>query len=208
MGNPIFARVYERLSHVMEEQGNAEHRRELLGGLSGRVIEIGCGNGLNFRHYPQEVDEVVAVEPEPRLRASALTEARRASIPITVLDGVASSLPFEDGSFDAAVFSLVLCSVPDQEDSLREAWRVLRSGGEVRFYEHVQAEDVRGARIQRVFDLVWPFFAGGCHTSRDTVASIRRAGFEVGDVRRFTFPETRITLPTSPHVMGTARRPA
>lgn len=207
MGNPIFARVYERLSQVMEPEVG-KHRSELLAGLSGRVLEVGCGNGMNFRHYPTSVDEVVAVEPEPRLRTSALERAREAAVPVTVLDGVATSLPGADGAFDAVVFSLVLCSVPDQRAALREAWRVVRPGGEVRFYEHVRAETDRGAKVQRAFDVVWPFFAGGCHTARHTVETIGDVGFEVGDVRRFRVPDSGIVLPTSPHVLGTARRPA
>jgi len=123
--NPRFARMYARLS----EQESAEqlgHRRETLAGLNGRVVEIGAGNGRNFGFYPPEVREVVAVEPEPYLRALATDAAREASAEVQVVDAVAASLPLADGSFDAAVVSLVLCSVPDQGDALRELLRVLR----------------------------------------------------------------------------------
>lgn len=202
--HPVFAWVYQRIAPAMENRGGAEHRDELLSGLSGRVIEIGAGNGMNFAHYPDTVDEVVAVEPESRLRAAAERAAQRARVPVRVLDGLASHLPVEDASFDVAVLSLVLCSVPDQHAALLETRRVLQPGGQLRFYEHVRSRHPRLARIQHVADRVWPLFAGGCHTSRDTVSAIESAGFEIERLGRFRFPETRVFIPASPHVLGIA----
>ncbi len=206
VSHPIFARLYERLSHLMEPEV-APHRAELLAGLSGRVIEVGAGNGMNFRHYPPEVTEVLAVEPEPRLRAAAVEQARSVGLPIQVVAGVAESLPAGDSSFDAAVTSLVLCSVSDQRQALAELMRVVRPSGELRFYEHVRSRHPRLARVQQATDLVWPFFTGGCHTSRDTVTAIEGAGFEVERVHRFRFPPSRFFFPTSPHALGVARKP-
>jgi ubiquinone/menaquinone biosynthesis C-methylase UbiE len=205
--HPIFARLYARLSPAMEP-GVVERRRALLAGLGGRVIEVGAGNGLNFPHYPPKVTEVLAVEPEPYLRGLAQATAERASVPIRVVDGTADRLPAEDGAFDAAIASLVLCSVPDQAHALAELRRVIRPGGELRFLEHVLADTPKLARVQRMVDPVWPFFGGGCHASRDTLAAIRAAGFEVERVERFRFPEAKLGPPTSPHVIGAARRPA
>lgn len=205
---PMFARVYQWLSPIMEDRGGAEHRDDLLAGTSGRVIEIGAGNGMNFAHYPVSVDEVVAIEPERRLRAAAERAARQAPVPIEVRDGLAGRLPVEDEGFDVAVVSLVLCSVPDQPAALSEAWRVLRPGGRLRFYEHVRSRHPRLARIQRAADVLWPLFAGGCHTSRDTTSAIASAGFDIQRVERFRFPETRVFVPSSPHVLGDAIKPA
>src|SRR5690242_14487622 len=112
--HPRFARFWMKMSPKAEEKGVAEHRDDLLAGLSGRVLELGAGNGLNFAHYPRAVTEVVAVEPEPTLREAALKAAGEAPVPVKVVDGLADRLPSEDGEFDAAVTSLVLCSVPDQ----------------------------------------------------------------------------------------------
>jgi SAM-dependent methyltransferase len=123
---PRFARMYERMSVEAERHGTALQRGRLLAGLSGRVIEVGAGNGMNFPHYPVEVSEVVAVEPEDRLRALAERDAAGAPVPVTVVPGHGGSLEFADGSFDAAVLSLVLCSVPDQPAALAEVRRVLR----------------------------------------------------------------------------------
>ncbi len=204
--HPIFARLYARLSPDAERKGAAEHRRELLSGLEGRVIEVGAGNGLNFRHYPSTVSEVIAVEPEDYLRPLAEQAAGEASVPIRVVDGLADQLPAGDGEFDSAVASLVLCSVPDQASALGELHRVIRPGGELRFYEHVLASDPGFARMQRVVGRVWPLFAGGCHCDRETVAAIAAGGFEVESCRRFPFRPAPIILPATPHVLGVATR--
>lgn len=204
--HPIFARLYPRIARAVEVRGGAEHRRLLLAGLEGRVIEVGAGNGLNFAHYPATVTEVVAVEPEPHLRQLAARAAARAAIPITLIDGRAESLPFADGEFAAAVASLVLCSVPDQQVALREIRRVLQPGGELRFYEHVRSTDPRRARIQSLLDAsFYPTLAAGCHCSRDTVTAIRNAGFEVRQVQPAAI-EGESVMPIFPHVLGAARR--
>jgi SAM-dependent methyltransferase len=101
--HPLCARLYVRQSRQAERLGLAQRRAGLLAGLTGRVLEVGAGNGLNFAHYPSSVTELVAVEPEPRLREHARRAAREAPVSVTVVDAVAEQLPFEDGCFDAAV---------------------------------------------------------------------------------------------------------
>jgi ubiquinone/menaquinone biosynthesis C-methylase UbiE len=205
--HPIFARVYARISPAMDAQGALEHRRVLLAGLAGRVLEVGAGNGLNFAHYPPAVTEVLAVEPEPYLRGLAQVAAGQAPVPVRVVAGTADALAVADASMDATVASLVLCSVPDQARALAELYRVLRPGGELRFFEHVQADTAGLARIQRLADLVWPTLVGGCHTSRDTLTATTAAGFQITSVQRFRFPEGRLPQPAAPHVLGVAHRP-
>jgi ubiquinone/menaquinone biosynthesis C-methylase UbiE len=202
--HPCFARFYARLSVRMEPE-IVDHRRRLLAGLSGRVIEIGAGNGLNFAHYPPEVAEVYAVEPEPHLRKLAAQRAATAAVPVEVADGVADRLPADEASFDAAVLSLVLCSVPDQAPALTETRRVLRPGGELRFFEHVRASSAGLRRVQRVLDAtIWSFVAGGCHLSRDTAAAIEAAGFTIESIEHLRVPDTRPPQPASPHILGVA----
>jgi protein-L-isoaspartate O-methyltransferase len=103
VSHPVFARVYTEVAQIAERRGGAEHRREMLAGLSGRVIEIGAGSGANFSHYPTTVSEVLAVEPEGYLRERAQRAATRAPVPVSVLEGTADRLPGEPESFDAGV---------------------------------------------------------------------------------------------------------
>jgi len=202
--HPLFARYFDRLSRAIEPDLGA-YRRELLAGLSGRVLEIGAGNGLNFRHYPPQVQEVIAIEPEPYLRAKAQTAAADAPVAVSVRDGVGARIDLPDDSVDAAVACLVLCSIPDQAAALAELRRVVRPGGELRFFEHVRADTAGKARLQSWLDRsgVWPLLFGGCHCSRDTVAQIAAAGFAVEDVRVITLKPT--CSPSNPHAIGVAR---
>jgi SAM-dependent methyltransferase len=203
--HPITARLFDRLSGPMEREA-APHREELLSGASGRAIEVGAGNGMNFGHYPTTVTEVIALEPEPYLRGKAEEAARRAPVPVTVRDGVADPLAFDDAAFDVAVASLVLCTVPDPARALAELRRVLVPGGELRFYEHVRSDRPRKARIQQRLDSsgIWPRVSGSCHCGRDTVASIEAAGFRVARVRSLDVGPP--WMHTNPHVLGVARR--
>jgi ubiquinone/menaquinone biosynthesis C-methylase UbiE len=203
--HPLFARGYAWLAKKEDAAGNFDNRKELLAGLSGRVVEVGSGIGSNFAHYPDTVTEVIAIEPEPYLRAKSEEEAVNAPVPVRVVDAVAEALPVEDGSIDAGIVSLVLCSVPDQDAALRELYRKIKPGGELRFLEHVVSNRASRRRVQRFMDKTfYPRMAGGCHLTRDTRAAIERNGFMVQRSRRFPFPPGPLGLP---HILGSARRP-
>ncbi|MEU5319072.1 class I SAM-dependent methyltransferase [Streptomyces sp. NPDC021056] len=208
--HPLFARYYARVSVAAETRaGMAGVRQRLLAGVSGRVIEIGAGNGLNFAHYPRTVSEVVAIEPERTLRRLAVDAALRSGVPVDVVPGAAEALPVKSEAFDAVVVSLVLCSVRDLPRALAEIRRVLRPGGAVRFFEHGRGGGQAMRLTQRALDrTVWPPLSGGCHLSRDPIAALREAGFELGPYREVLMPEKGPKLPSSYCVLGTAWRPA
>lgn len=207
ISHPVFARYYARISPAMDKGGMAAHRRQLLHGLTGPVIEIGAGNGLNFSHYPAGVTRVLAIEPDPHLREIARRNAAQAPVAVEVREGIAEELPADDAAFHAAVAALVLCSVADQQAALREIHRTLRPGGQLRFLEHVRAGTPALRGVQRLLDAtIWPALAGGCHTGRDTAAAIEQAGFAIDQLDPFRFPDTRLTMPATPHMRGTATR--
>jgi ubiquinone/menaquinone biosynthesis C-methylase UbiE len=201
---PITARLYMRSSRARERRGAAASRRRLLDGLRGSVLEVGAGHGLSFAHYPSAVGEVVALEPEPTLRAAAQAAAERAETAVRVLAGNAEEVPLPAGSVDAVVASLVLCSVADQDAAIAEIARVLRPQGELRFYEHVVSRRSALRRLQRAADAtLWPRLSGGCRLGRDTVAALRRAGFAIERAEQSS--GDGLHVPPKTFVLGTAR---
>ena len=205
--HPHFAGKYPKFVAQAGRRGATEHRRRLLAGLEGRVAEVGAGDGANFQLYPATVTEVIAIEPEPTLRSIAIEAAEHAPVPVRVVGGTAESLPLGDGETDAVVASLVLCSVADQARALAEMRRVLRPGGELRFYEHVVARRQPKRAILQLLDRsgLWPAIAGGCHPARDTAAAIRAAGFTIEGCERLGFRAIALA-PLVPHILGIARR--
>jgi ubiquinone/menaquinone biosynthesis C-methylase UbiE len=205
---PLFARCLARSAAISDRKGADVHRRRLLAGLTGRVVEVGAGSGIHFRHYPGTVTEVLAVEPEPNLRAMAEAAAQESRVPVRVISGTAEALPAADASMDAGVSAGLLCSVPEPAAALAELARVVRPGGELRFYEHVVARRRRAAALQRSLDAsgVWARAMGGCHTSRDTETEIAHAGFRIDSIERFSFRPTLLDIPVAPKILGRARR--
>lgn len=206
VSHPFCARLYAKQSQVAESRGVAEQRRRMLAGLVGNVVEIGAGNGLTFAHYPQAVTLVHAFEPDPYLRGLAARAADDAAVPVKVADAVAEDLPLEDASVDAAVASLVLCSVRDPARAIAELHRVVRPGGELRFNEHVVSERAVGRALQITADAtLWPTLSGGCHLARDTRTALIDGGFGIERVERFVFRVSALDPPKT-HILGTARR--
>jgi ubiquinone/menaquinone biosynthesis C-methylase UbiE len=203
--HPLFARFFHRFCGRDHGNGEQDLRREMLAGATGRVVEVGAGNGINFAHYPPSVTEVIAVEPEPYLRRQAEKAAQDAPVPVRVVTGVADALELEPASVDAVIACGVLCSVPDQSAALSEFRRVLRPGGELRFYEHVRSRRPAFARWQRRVNPLWARMFGGCHADRDTLAAIERAGFRFERFRGFPYPANAHVYPVTPRILGVAR---
>ena len=154
-------------------------RARAIEGLSGRVVEIGFGSGLNVPVYPPEVTEVLAVEPS--LRARELAAERVAASPVRVthigLDG--QVLPLDDDSCDGALSTFTLCTIPDVGAALAELRRVLRPGGRLHVLEHGISPDAGVARWQRRLDPIQHRVADGCHLTRDPIELLEGAGFEI-----------------------------
>jgi SAM-dependent methyltransferase len=206
---PLFARWYPDAAARIEERGLAERRRQVLAGLSGRVLELGCGFGANFPHYPEAVSELVAVEPEEHFRDLARARADELGLKVVIVEGTAEALPVESGSFDAVVATAVLCSVDDQAAALAEIKRVLKPGGALWGFEHVGSAGRARHTAERVLDAVlWTHLNGGCHLSRDTLGAIRAAGFDTAGVHEERFPFLPFPVSKSPHIVGSARKPA
>jgi len=185
----LFAAMYDRGLKGTEDAGLREMRRETLADAQGRTIDLGAGTGANLALYPDAVTELVLAEPDPhmikRLRQK-LAESGRDAEPV---EAPAERLPFEDSSFDTAVFTLVLCTVPDPETALAEAARVLKPDGKLLFVEHVRAKDAGLARWQDRLEKPWRFVGDGCHCNRDTVATIEASPLTVEEVERGRLPK-------------------
>jgi SAM-dependent methyltransferase len=202
--NPFFARMWTVMARH-EPEWLKRLRQENLAGLSGRVLEVGAGAGTNFELYPDTVTEVVAVEPEHRLAVLARQAAATAPVPVTVSTDTVEQFSASE-PFDAAVCSLVLCSVDEPDRVVRQLLSLLKPGGELRYLEHVASSGGRG-RLQKVADAtLWPRVAGNCHTHRHTEQTIVNAGFLVSGARR----EVPIPawLPVAEVAIGRAVKPA
>jgi ubiquinone/menaquinone biosynthesis C-methylase UbiE len=200
----VYARCYDFFMDRIDRDGAAEHRQRLVEEAGGEVLEIGAGTGKNLPLY-RAAERVVALDPDPGMRARAHEAAREARVPVEVVEGDAVALPFGDASFDTVVFSLVLCTIPDMERALSEARRVLRPGGTLRFYEHVRAADPHLARWQDRLERPWGWIGRGCHPNRDTPTAVAEAGFGVLSLEEFDFPAVPSIV--RPHVIGIAEAP-
>ena len=199
-GHPIFAALYDGLGGSAERGWLGRRRSGLLAGAAGSVLEIGGGTGANLAHY-RDAAHVTVAEPDPFMRKNLRRKLGTARVPVGVSEAGAEALPFPDGSFDAVVSTLVLCTVPDQDVALAEIRRVLRPGGRLLFIEHVRGEGPVAGVQDRILP-VWRRLLAGCRPNRDTTRGIREAGFEVVALERFLPPGPLAGL--VPHVQGEA----
>ena len=152
-------------------------RSQVVDGVSGRVVEVGFGSGLNVPHYPPDVEVVLAVEPAATARRLAERRIRASRVPVEHVGLDGQEIPLDDASCDAALFTFTLCTVPDPAQALREVQRVLRPGGAVHFLEHGLSPDPGVAKWQHRLEPLQRRLADGCHLTRDSSALVEGAGF-------------------------------
>lgn len=201
-----FSALYDRAMKATEEAGMREIRREALSAARGRTIDIGAGTGINIDLYPDGLAELVLAEPDENMLRHLRPKLPADGSRIELVQAPADRLPFPDDTFDTAVFTLVLCTVPDPAAALQEAARVLRPGGQLIFVEHVRAQSPGVARWQDRLERPWRFFGDGCHCNRDTVATIEASPFELESLERGELPKAPPIV--RPLARGTASLPA
>ena len=201
------AMIYDRFMDATEEACLRRWRGELLADLEGDVLELGAGTGANLPHHPRDLSRLVLTEPDKHMRRQLEARAREHRPDAEVTPASASALPFADASFDAVVSTLVLCSVPELDTTLREVWRVLKPGGRFLFLEHAAAAPGTGRRrLQRVVDPLWRRVADGCRLTRDTERAMLDAGFTLERIERESLRKAMAIV--RPSIRGVARRPA
>jgi ubiquinone/menaquinone biosynthesis C-methylase UbiE len=183
----IFARVYDASVWVGERAGMRALRQEVVGRARGCTLEIGGGTGLNLAYYPDEVDDLVLVEPDAAMRSRLEKRLSRSGRRARLVDAPAERLPCPDGSVDTVVSTLVLCTVDAPDVALQEIARVLRPDGQLLFVEHVRSESPVLARWQDRLVTPWRRFARGCRCNRATAQLILASGFRLDDVRESTW---------------------
>jgi ubiquinone/menaquinone biosynthesis C-methylase UbiE len=176
--------LYDAFMFPQERLGLWKLRVKTVGPAEGRVLEVGVGSGLNLRYY-RNAREVIGIDPDPILLRRARKRARQVDFPVRLERGDAQALPFPDGSFDTVVATLVFCTVPDALLGLREVCRVIRPGGAIHLLEHVRSATPWVAKLQDFLEPAWVRVLAGCHPNRDTVRTVRAAGIDLTDVRRY-----------------------
>ncbi|HEV2240647.1 MAG TPA: class I SAM-dependent methyltransferase [Streptosporangiaceae bacterium] len=200
----LYAATYDLFNGPAERAGLREQRHDLLAQATGAAIEIGAGTGLNLTHYPPAITRLALIEPDPYMSRRLRRRAARLGRDAEILDAPADHLPFPDASFDTAVVTFTLCSVPDEQAALSEITRVLAPGGRLLFLEHVRSADPRIAAKQDKIPFPYPLI--GCRPNRDTLREIEASPLAVESVRADELPKApKIERPM---IVGAARRPA
>lgn len=216
----MFARFYDRALKATEENGLGAMRAKLLADARGRVIEIGAGTGVNVDLYGGGIEDLTLVEPDAHMAAQLRkrleagegahggTTAREGSgesgaqAPKHLVEAPAEALPFADDTFDTAVATLVLCTIPDPVAAIGELARVLKPGGRLLFIEHVRSDDASLARWQDRLEKPWRFVGDGCHCNRDTEATLGASAFTVEAIEHGKLPKAAPIV--RPLIRGTA----
>ena len=200
----IFAATYDRQMKKVERDLLGRLRTSVLSGATGDVLEIGGGTGANIEAYPDTITSLTITEPEAPMLRRLQQKVTTSHRDVTALRAPAEDLPFEDGTFDTVVSTLVLCGVDDQQRALRQISRVLRPGGRLLFIEHVRSDDPKLARLQDRINWLNHFLVG-CDCNRQTLAAIEEQGFTVSRIEPTELPKAPKFVRAA--IVGTAVAP-
>ncbi|WP_135666917.1 class I SAM-dependent methyltransferase [Halorhabdus rudnickae] len=175
--HPVFAAIYDPVMEHAEDSLLREIRESLVEDMKGTVLDLGAGTGAMFPYFKRATDQELsltlhAIEPDPHMRRRAVQKADELNLDIAIQPEGAQSLPYADDSVDVIIASLVFCTIPDVDAALSEVARVLKSNGEFRFLEHVQADGWL-AHVQTAVNPVWRLGAAGCNLDRDTATTFK-----------------------------------
>jgi ubiquinone/menaquinone biosynthesis C-methylase UbiE len=198
-----YVATYDLFIGPAERAGLRQQRHGLLAQATGATIEIGAGTGLNLPHYPPPVTRLVLIEPDPHMARRLRRRAAGSERDVEIINATAGQLPLPDSSFDTAVVTFTLCSVPDEQAALAEIARVLVPGGRLLFLEHVRSADPVIAAKQDKMPFPYPLI--GCHPNRDTLREIEASPLAVESARGGELPKAPQI--ERPMIVGVARRP-
>ena len=204
--HPLFARIYDPATAIIERTILRPHREYLVEGLEGAVLDLGAGTGAMFPYFSAVGSSATlhAIEPDPHMRRQAVEKADALGLDIDIRKAGAESLPYAEDSFDTVIASMVFCTIPDFAAALSEVSRVLKPGGEFRFLEHVLDDGWR-ARLQSLLAPLWKRVAGGCHLTRQSASLF--AAERTLDIVEMDRVNLGVT-PVRPFVRGRLRRRA
>jgi ubiquinone/menaquinone biosynthesis C-methylase UbiE len=188
---------------AMGDRHLADYRQSLLASVSGKVLEIGFGTGLNLAHYPASVREIDTVDVNPGM--SAIAAPRIAQSGITIHNHVLSgeALPMADASFDAVISTWTLCSIPNVAQAIAEVHRVLKPGGRFFFIEHGLSDDPKVQTWQHRLTPIQKVLGDGCHLDRDMRQLI---GAKFSQMALETFPDNQLPKPIGYFYKGIATK--
>lgn len=191
-------------------------RAEMVGKASGKVLEVGAGNGANLPYYTEAAEKIVGLEPcvavleKAKKRLRKIADKGELKIGLDRYEFVAGGgekMDFADNSFDTAIACLVFCTIPDAAGAAKEVFRVLKPGGKLLFFEHVRFPEGRMQRVQEFVNPAWKVFGCGCHLNRDTESVFSDAGFEFANIERYRNP--KMSPPFAAYMIkGEAVKPA
>lgn len=177
----LFPKIYDVAMKPLEATRFKKVRSDLIRNAEGIVLEIGSGTGINFPYY-EKAEQVLAIEPNPKMSKLAVKRGKKAHVPITLYEASAESLPFADDTFDTVVATLVFCTIPNPLVALKEIQRVSKPGAKILFFEHVRMENPTLAKAQDLLNPMWEKIGDGCQLNRETLSLISSSGIIVEQV--------------------------